>query len=203
MSAKFSAPQGSSAALKNAVCKRIAQAIVPDLYAQDTSTAGDRVRGRFLLLVEQYKTAFARLQATGGGPDVTTSEWGRNLWADIVKKFPFFPHLHLQLSKRPNIVPAAPASPPCDDTLDNIDLILRDLNVNVRPTPPASQPQSHASPEPSQENKAPLSTSKTGPRAFTFELKGKARLAAAMEKANIKALPEKRTLDDRLCKMQE
>ncbi|KAH9918041.1 hypothetical protein B0H21DRAFT_702498, partial [Amylocystis lapponica] len=226
MSAKCSAPQGSSAASKKAVCKRIAQAIVPDLYAQDASTAGDCVRGEFLL------------QATGGGvddaplmgnapippegPDMTTSERGCNLWADIVKKFPFFPHLYLQLSECPSIVPVAvvtgigpaghhthfyqasqPASPPHDDFLDNIDPVLRDLDVNVRSTPPASQPQSHASPERSQENKAPLSTLKTSPRASTFELKGKERLAAAMENANIKSLPAKCTLDDRLCEMQE
>lgn len=177
--------------------------------------------------------AGSRIVIPPEGPDEDTSDEGKNIWQKVLQKFPFYPRLHLLLSERPNVVPPmittgtgpdgretvfsqpvpqvggeAPASQqPAPlgprPSLANIDPTLHDVNVNnvqqsaVRPPAPPS------SSAPSQENQPPPSQQKTGPKASTISTAGKEKLALAVEKANIKTIPAKRTIEDRLYETQQ
>lgn len=116
---------------KTKVCKRIAEAILPDLYDLSPTTMGDRIKSKIEALIKDYKKHSKRLIETGGGirnepdensggdsaestlsfyiysdgPNDETPDFARNLWDAIIAEFPFFPVLHRMFGARPNVVP--------------------------------------------------------------------------------------------------
>ncbi|KAF7972866.1 hypothetical protein HWV62_16910 [Athelia sp. TMB] len=129
--------ENSSGDTKAAVHKRIAKAIIPELWNINPSTAGDRVKGKIESLRKKYSQFAKRLKTTGegigngddgdgdgdganaagtvvfdfyvppSGPNEETDTRAVNIWQDIEQQFPFFPSLHRLYASRPNINPPA------------------------------------------------------------------------------------------------
>ncbi|KAJ7081235.1 hypothetical protein C8R44DRAFT_653212, partial [Mycena epipterygia] len=122
--------ENTSGDTKVAVHKRIGEAIMPEYYALEPGTVGERCKARIEWLQTKYKAQAKRLQQTGGGigmetfrgedgneymafyipstgPDCTTTPEAVNIWAQIEQEFPFFPRLHQIFATRPNVTPIA------------------------------------------------------------------------------------------------
>ncbi|KAK6969305.1 hypothetical protein R3P38DRAFT_2588336 [Favolaschia claudopus] len=112
--------------------------------------------------VHQYLACYISKE----GPDHDSDDRAKNIWASIIKKFPFFPALHRFLAARSNIVPpmvttgVGPAGrkvvhlqPPTQRQVISDDLIdpaLRNMTTPRRAKSlPASSPVSISSSEPS------------------------------------------------------
>ncbi|KAF8156973.1 hypothetical protein B0H34DRAFT_711425 [Crassisporium funariophilum] len=118
---------------KVAVFKRVAQAVIPDIFKIDGDMAGKRTQSKWDSLKKAYRFHAGKLIQTGGGvrdepdgvaaenthheysdcyipangPDESTTDRARNLWDQINEEFPFFPVLHRLLCTRPNFNPPA------------------------------------------------------------------------------------------------
>ncbi|RDX49664.1 hypothetical protein OH76DRAFT_1556319 [Lentinus brumalis] len=128
--------ENSSSENKIAVCKRVASAVVPALYAPDGTVAGERVKAKIAWLITTYRAHVMPIKATGGGvreeqdsqdsqeeltadtsswiagipragPDENTSTFSKNIWQQTEEKWPFFPRMHELLCTCPNVVPPA------------------------------------------------------------------------------------------------
>ncbi|KAF6745894.1 hypothetical protein DFP72DRAFT_973716 [Ephemerocybe angulata] len=134
------------------------------------------------------------------GPDENTSASARNLWEDILKKFPYFSDMHSHLCGRPNTIPPAittgvgPSGP--------TTVIHRASQPSQAP---ASAPVSTSAETPARRPAlAPVSTNTSGgkctPRPSSF-----GTTAAAVEKAKIKIqkTPARKNFEDRLAETAE
>ncbi|PPR07899.1 hypothetical protein CVT24_002830 [Panaeolus cyanescens] len=127
----------TNAEAKTQVFKRIAKAVIPEVFKIDPESAGKRASAKWDSIRKVYCEQSARLHQTGNGiqpdsslpstspdqvddhrefpdcfippegPDTGTTDRARNLWEDIVRQYPYFPALHRLLSSRPNQNPPA------------------------------------------------------------------------------------------------
>ncbi|KAJ3725091.1 hypothetical protein C8R42DRAFT_539867, partial [Lentinula raphanica] len=104
--------------------RRIGELLFPDSCWIDISTVQNRVHGKIASLTQSYRKHAKKLKITSNGkqkadenedeedldvlagdvhlkwyigsdgPTDETPEKAKNLWASIIKKFPFFPRLH-------------------------------------------------------------------------------------------------------------
>ncbi|KJA17247.1 hypothetical protein HYPSUDRAFT_106891, partial [Hypholoma sublateritium FD-334 SS-4] len=107
--------ENTSGERKSMVYKRIAQAVLPDLFGINANTIRDRIKAKIEILTKTYARFATRLCATGEGvtdgdsqstektldfyisgegPCVETPYHARNIWNEIEKEFIFFPALH-------------------------------------------------------------------------------------------------------------
>ncbi|KAF8811785.1 hypothetical protein BYT27DRAFT_7208178 [Phlegmacium glaucopus] len=114
---KKNVAENTSGETKVTVYTRIAEAILPELFAVNPNTVRDRVKSKLESLKTVYKKHAKRLHQTGegvqenedgsqgseetlsfyimgDGPCVETPPHAVNIWKEIEKEFPFFPTLH-------------------------------------------------------------------------------------------------------------
>ncbi|KAG6835665.1 hypothetical protein H0H93_015973 [Arthromyces matolae] len=119
--------ENSSRDHKIQVYKRIAEKILPVMFAGDAGTAANRVKSKWEALRKTYAERAKRLRATGEGvqnsdndseetitccippegPDASTPDQAKNIWTEIINNFEYFPKLHELLATRSNVTPIA------------------------------------------------------------------------------------------------
>ncbi|KAF8814097.1 hypothetical protein BYT27DRAFT_7250358 [Phlegmacium glaucopus] len=125
---KKNVAENTSGETKVTIYTRIAEAILPELFAVNPNTVRDRVKSKFESLKTVYKKHAKRLRQTGegvqenedglqgseetlsfyimgDGPCVETPPHAVNIWKEIEKEFPFFPTLHRIWASHPNVTP--------------------------------------------------------------------------------------------------
>ncbi|KAJ8516128.1 hypothetical protein ONZ45_g6525 [Pleurotus djamor] len=163
-------------------CRRMGKELVPELYAISATVIGERIKGKVTWLLNKYKEHASKLRVTGGGigeddessqtqeplqthlqfyipPDGPTNDTpteGKNLWAEIVKAFPFFPRLHALLATRPNVVPPARVNqpPPSADP---------ELHEYARPSTPLDWPSTPRAASPFNDDNPDVGLAPLGP----------------------------------------
>ncbi|KAF8811399.1 hypothetical protein BYT27DRAFT_7278312, partial [Phlegmacium glaucopus] len=111
---KKNVAENTSGETKVTIYTRIAEAILPELFAVNPNTVRDRVKSKFESLKTVYKKHAKRLRQTGEG--VQENEDGSQgseetlsfyIMGDeeIEKEFPFFPTLHRIWASHPNVTP--------------------------------------------------------------------------------------------------
>ncbi|KAJ2925642.1 hypothetical protein H1R20_g11452, partial [Candolleomyces eurysporus] len=162
---------------KNKVCKRIAEAIVPELFVQNPTAITKRITTKIKNVYSTYKELSMRLRKTGeglggqdsqlggtqldfyisaDGPDDTTPVEAKNLWDQLVAELPVFPRLHRLLGARPNVVPivvTTPMGPNSQETIwhqrPDCPAVINDENIDpVLREEQARQEQLNVNPPP-------------------------------------------------------
>ncbi|KAJ3715796.1 hypothetical protein C8R42DRAFT_645663 [Lentinula raphanica] len=206
--------------------KRIAAAIIPDLYAINPTNATKRCLDHWDALVKKYKDHAKRLRKTGegvqhddeeipvpedqekdeyldsyvgpGGPDETTTDRVRNIWEEIIQEFPVFPRLHALLAARANITPPQLTTGvgPAGRTVLHLQLQESDDSETVHPRPSASGSFAFT---PDSQPSTPLASTSYGNTTLPASSTSVSN-AIAKARAN-QSRPQKRSVEDRLFDM--
>ncbi|KAK7442942.1 hypothetical protein VKT23_015886 [Stygiomarasmius scandens] len=108
--------ENTSGDSKNAVYKRIAEALNPEGTQLNPVKASERVKNKINSLQKKFRALVKQLKKTGEGveeyyqvstqgPDHDTDQRAVNIWDKIKKDWPFFPELWKIWSTKPNLVP--------------------------------------------------------------------------------------------------
>ncbi|KAG6846943.1 hypothetical protein H0H93_010980, partial [Arthromyces matolae] len=120
---KKDASENTSGDTKIKAAKRIAEAILSDLYQINARTMGDRVKNKIDSLIGDYRKHAKRFIKTGegvdgatttvvyfvgaNGPKEATSSEIKNLWDEVNAVWPYFQRMHYLFGARPNVNPIA------------------------------------------------------------------------------------------------
>ncbi|KLO05734.1 hypothetical protein SCHPADRAFT_838981 [Schizopora paradoxa] len=179
--------ENSSRNNKMDVYKRIAQELLPDIWAVSETTAADRIKNKI-----------------------------ERISGDITKKFPFFPKLHELCASRPNMIPVAVTTGvgPNGRRTQNYQApegansaAGEEPSEDLPPTQPEFAPASQATFNNGKENMQPMYPPVPSSTPATPTTPGPAgrqpqasSFGSILEKAKSR-IPAKRTIEDRLSEM--